>query len=165
MTEDGRTEGVNSTRIALDSAKITGSAAFIIGKMGLISFDYSRKDYSATKFRSNSVGDFTQQNSNISNSLKAASTLRIGGEIRHKNMSYRGGYKLEQSPYINTATYGDLTGFSFGLGFSFGDSRLDLAYENSKRDVDQRLFDAGNLGSTRINTSNSNVSLTLSMNL
>ena len=146
-------------------AKITGSAAFIIGKMGLVSFDYSRKDYSATKFRSNSVGDFTQQNSNISNSLKAASTLRIGGEIRHKNMSYRGGYKLEQSPYINTATYGDLTGFSFGLGFSFGDSRLDLAYENSKRDVDQRLFDAGNLGSTRINSSNSNVSLTLSMNL
>ena len=146
-------------------AKITGSAAFIIGATGLISIDYSRKDYSATKFRSNSGGDFAQQNSNISNSLKAASTLRIGGEIRHKNMSYRGGYKLEQSPYINTATYGDLTGYSFGLGFNFGDSRLDLAYENSKRDMDHRLFDAGNLGSTRVNTSNSNVSLTLSMDL
>jgi hypothetical protein len=101
----------------------------------------------------------------MENTLKAANTLRIGGEIRHKNMSYRGGYKLEQSPYMNNATYGDLTGFSFGLGFNLGESRLDLAYENSKRDIDQRLFDAGNLGSTRVNTSNSNVSLTLSMNL
>ena len=101
----------------------------------------------------------------MENTLKAANTLRVGGEIRHKKMSYRGGYKLEQSPYINNTTYGDLTGFSFGLGFNFGQSRLDLAYENSKRGIDQRLFDAGNLGSTRINSSNSSVSLTLSMSL
>ena len=33
-------------------AKITGSAAFIIGDTGLISVDFSRKDYSATKFKS-----------------------------------------------------------------------------------------------------------------
>jgi hypothetical protein len=80
-------------------------------------------------------------------------------------MSYRGGYKFEQSPYINTSTYGDMKGFSLGLGFNFGESRLDLAYENSKRNIDQLLYDAGNLGSTRVNASNSNVSLTLSMNL
>ena len=43
-------------------SKITGSLAFIINKLGLISFDYSRKDYSATKFRSNSGGSFSQQN-------------------------------------------------------------------------------------------------------
>ena len=146
-------------------AKITGSAAFIIGKMGLISVDYSRKDYSKTRFRSRKRSEFSQENAFIGNTLKAANTLRIGGEIRHKNMSYRGGYKLEQSPYINTATYGDLTGFSFGLGFNFGNSRLDLAYENSKRDMDHRLFNAGNLGSTRLNTTNSNLSLTLSMDL
>ena len=36
----------------------------------------------------------------MNNSLKAANTLRIGGEIRHKKMSYRGGYKLEQSPIL-----------------------------------------------------------------
>ena len=146
-------------------AKITGSAAFIIGKKGLISVDYSRKDYSKTRFRTREGSGLSQENTFMENTLKAANTLRIGGEIRHKNMSYRGGYKLEQSPYMNNATYGDLTGFSFGLGFNLGESRLDLAYENSKRDIDQRLFDAGNLGSTRVNSSNSNVSLTLSMNL
>ena len=146
-------------------AKITGSAAFIIGDTGLISIDYSRKDYSATKFRSNSGVDFSQQNSVFSNSLKAANTIRIGGELRHKKFSYRGGYKMEQSPYKDTAAYGNLKGFSLGLGYDFGGSRLDLAYENSKREIDHQLFNAGNLNAARINTTNSNVSLTLSMSL
>ena len=146
-------------------AQITGSAAFIIGDSGLISIDYSRKDYSATEFRSNSGRDFSQQNSMISNTLKAANTVRIGGELRHKKFSYRGGYKMEQSPYKDTAAYGDLKGFSLGLGYDFGGSRLDLAYENSKREIDHRFFNAGNLDTARINTTNSNVSLTLSMSL
>ena len=146
-------------------AKITGSAAFIIGDTGLISIDYSRKDYSTTKFRSNSGVDFSAQNSVISNTLKATNTIRIGGELRHKKFSYRGGYKMEQSPYKDTAAYGNLKGFSLGLGYDFGGSRLDLAYENSKREIDHRLFDAGNLNAARINRTNSNVSLTLSMSL
>ena len=146
-------------------AKITGSAAFIIGDTGLISIDYSRKDYSGTKFRSNSGGNFSQQNSIIGTTLKAANTIRIGGELRHKKFSYRGGYKLEQSPYKDTAAYGDLKGFSLGLGYNFGGSRLDLAYENSNRKMDQRFFNAGNLDVARINRTNSNVSLTLSMSL
>jgi len=146
-------------------AKITGSAAFIIGDTGLISIDYSRKDYSATKFRSNSGVDFSEQNAVFSNSLKAANTIRIGGELRHKKFSYRGGYKMEQSPYKDTAAYGNLKGFSLGLGYDFGGSRLDLAYENSKREMDHQLFNAGNLDTARINTTNSNVSLTLSMSL
>jgi len=146
-------------------AKITGSAAFIIGDTGLISVDFSRKDYSATKFKSSTGGGFSQQNSVISNTLKAANTLRIGGELRHKKFSYRGGYKMEQSPYKDTAAYGDLKGFSLGLGYDFGGSRLDLTYENSKREIDHRFFNAGNLDTARINTTNSNVSLTLSMSL
>ena len=146
-------------------SQITGSAAFIIGDTGLISIDYSRKDYSTTEFRSNSGGNFSQQNSVISNTLKAANTVRIGGELRHKKFSYRGGYKMEQSPYKDTAAYGDLKGFSLGLGYDFGGSRLDLAYENSKRKMDHRFFNAGNLDTARINTTNSNVSLTLSMSL
>jgi hypothetical protein len=147
-------------------AKITGSAAFIFGASGLISIDYSRKDYSATKFRSNSSSDyFTQQNAAISNSLKVANTIRIGGEVRHKKFSYRGGYKLEQSPYKNTATYGDLKGFSLGLGYDFVGARLDLAYENYKRSMDHRFYNAGNLNTSRINRTSSNVSLTLSMSL
>ena len=146
-------------------AKITGSAAFIIGGTGLISIDYSRKDYSNSKFKSNTQVDFSQQNSMISNTLKAANTVRIGGELRHKKFSYRGGFKMEQSPYKDKAAYGNLKGFSLGLGYDFGGSRLDLAYENSDRKIDHKLFNAGNLGAAKIDRTNSNVSLTLSMSL
>jgi len=101
----------------------------------------------------------------MSNNLKAANTLRIGGELRHKKFSYRGGYKMEQSPYKDTAVYGDLKGFSLGLGYDFIGFRLDVAYENSKRKMDRQFFNAGNLDTARIDRTNSNVSLTLSMNL
>src|SRR5690606_7715008 len=45
--------------------KITGSLAYVFGTQGLISFDYSHKDYSATKFKP--TGDFTGLNNDVSN--------------------------------------------------------------------------------------------------
>ena len=72
---------------------------------------------------------------------------------------------MEQSPYSDTSVYGDLKGFSLGLGYNFGNTRLDLAYENSKRETDYQLFNAGTLGAAQINATNTNVSITLSMNL
>ncbi|MCK5402171.1 MAG: hypothetical protein KAJ28_11110 [Flavobacteriaceae bacterium] len=54
-------------------------------------------------------------------------------------MSFRGSYRLEESPYNNTDFYGDLKGFSLGLDYNFGNTKLDLAYENSKRTIDHQL--------------------------
>jgi len=146
-------------------SKLTGSLALVLNKRGLISFDYSRKDYGNTKFTPESDNYNSAQNSVISNNLKAANTYRIGGELRHENFSFRGGYKLEESPYNDTAFYGDLKGYSLGLGYNFGNSKLDLAYENSKRTINHALYNVGLTSPTRIATENSNVTLTLSMNL
>lgn len=146
-------------------AKFMGSAAFILGKKGLLSVDFSRKDYSSTKLKPSENDEFSIQNSLISNTLKAANSLRIGGELRHKNFSYRGGYKIEQSPYEDSSVYGDLKGFSLGLGYILGNARLDLAYENSKRDSSHGLYNAPNLNAAKLNTTISNISLTLNLRL
>jgi len=146
-------------------AKVTGSIALILDKQGLLSFDYSRKDYGNTKFKPESDPYFASQNNLISNNLKAANTYRIGGEYRHKMMSFRGGYKLEESPYDNTGFYGDLKGFSLGLGYSFGMTKLDLAYENSQREINHQLYNIGLTDAARIDTENSNIILTLSLSL
>jgi len=146
-------------------SKLTGSLALILNKKGLISFDYSRKDYGSTKFTPESDTYNSAQNNAISNNLKNANTYRIGGEIRHENFSFRGGYKLEESPYNNTSFYGDLKGYSFGLGYNFGNSKLDLAYENSKRTINHQLYNVGLTSATSIASENSNFTLTLSMNL
>ena len=89
-------------------AKITGSIALVFNQQGLISFDYSRKDYGSTKFKPESDSYFASQNTDISNNLKVANTYRIGGELRLDNFSFRGGYSLEPGPYNDTSFEGDL---------------------------------------------------------
>lgn len=146
-------------------AKLTGSVALMLDKQGFISFDYSRKDYSKTKFTPEEDSYFAAQNNIITNTLKAANTYRIGGEIRQNQLSFRGGYKLEESPYQNTSFYGDLKGFSLGIGYNFGGSKLDLAYENSKRTINHQLYEVGLTDTAKIDANNTNLTLTLSMSL
>ncbi len=143
-------------------SKFTGSLAYIFEKNGLISFDYSRKDYSNTKFKPTSDTYFATQNDIISNNLKSTSTYRIGGEYKVKQLSFRGGYRFEESPYKNETTIGDLTGYSLGLGYNFGNTRLDLTYDNSERETNYQLFDAGLTDSVNLNTDNTNFTLSLS---
>ena len=97
----------------------------------MISFDYSRKDYGNTKFKPTSDSYFASQNNLMSDALKSASTYRFGGEYRYKQISFRGGYRFEESPYEDDTFYGDLTGFSLGLGYSFGNFKVDLAFRNN----------------------------------
>lgn len=145
--------------------KLTGSLAYIFGDKGLISFDYSRKDYGNTKFKPTSDSYFSSQNTIISNLLTTASTYKIGGEYRLDAFSFRGGYRLEESPYENETTIGDLTGFSVGLGYSFGNTKLDLTFDQSKRTSEYQLFNSGLTDSASIDNKNSNITLSLGFNL
>jgi long-subunit fatty acid transport protein len=145
--------------------KLTGSLAYVFGEQGLISFDYSRKDYGNIKFKPTSDAFFAVQNEVISNNLKAASTYRIGGEYRYKELSFRGGYRLEESPYENENFYGDLNGFSLGLGYSFGNIKLDFAYDQSDRTINNQLYNVGLTDAATIDSKNSNFTLTLGFSL
>jgi long-subunit fatty acid transport protein len=62
--------------------KWTGSFAYIYKKSGLLSIDYSVKDFGNIEFSPN--GDFRAVNSEIKNKLGVATELRIGGEYRIK---------------------------------------------------------------------------------
>ncbi|AXT19283.1 transporter [Flavobacteriaceae bacterium AU392] len=153
--------------------KITASAALVINKSGLISFDYSRKDFGNIRFNPSSDSNLAIQNNLINQNLTSASTYRIGGEYRFNNWSYRGGYRFEESPYSDTDFYGNLTGFSLGLGYDFGGTKIDFAYQNSNREINSRLFNGsvnnndanGFTDTTRIDADNSSLTLTLTMSL
>ena len=109
-------------------SKFNGSFAYLFGKTGLISFDYSWKDYSNMKFSSEYNIGYADLNTAINDEMKAASTYRIGGEYRISNLSLRAGYRFEESPFKNKSNVGDLTGYTGGLGYSFGNFNVDLAY-------------------------------------
>ncbi|RAJ13282.1 OmpP1/FadL family transporter [Olleya aquimaris] len=146
-------------------SKITGSLAYVFGTQGLISFDYSRRDFSKTKFKPTSDAYFDLQNTIIENTLTAASTYRIGAEYKVKQFSFRGGYRFEESPYADGSTIGDLTGYSLGLGYNFNSVNLDLAYSNSNQERNEQLYNVGLTNAANINNDNTNITLTLGFKL
>lgn len=145
-------------------SKLTGSLAVIFGKNGLLSFDYGYQDMSQSELRPASDSSFELVNTQISNELGAVSSFRLGGEYRIAKFSLRGGYRFEQSPYANGNTIGDLNGFSTGLGYNFGGSRLDLSLNRTEQDVNERLFDTGITTPAMVNRINTNATLSYTLN-
>ncbi len=141
--------------------KVTGSFAYLFGQSGLISVDYSYKDYSNIEFRPVSVPSFASENNRMNNLLKGVSTINIGGEYRWNKVSFRGGYKYEDSPYSNKDLMSELTGFSLGLGYNFGSFKLDAAYARTEQDRQEQFFpNSGFTNATNISSVNNFFTIT-----
>ncbi len=145
--------------------KLTGSLAFLFGDSGLISFDYSYKDFSNTEFRPSNDPEFVFQNDIISNNLKATSTYKLGGEYRIESWSLRGGYRFEESPYKNKITLGDLNGYSAGVGYDFGVVKADVSYDHSSRTDNPQLYQVGLTNTANIQRDLSSVVLSISFGI
>ena len=143
---------------------IHASFAYIAGKDGLISAQYSRKDYSNIKYTSD--GDaFDELNSIIKNTFQAVNIFRIGGEWRYENWRFRGGLSKITSPYKNNRIVGDTNGFSLGTGYNWGKWKLDIAYNHVRSDRVETLFESANFNnSATINKKDDVVSMTLGVN-
>jgi hypothetical protein len=143
-------------------SKWTGSLAYVFGKTGLLSVDYSLRDYGNTEYISNGYDNI---NFDLSNTLGMAGELRVGAEFRVKAVSFRGGYRHAESPYKNGNTIGDLNVFSGGIGVAFGNSRLDFAYAWQKRDMDYTQFKTGLTNPARIESISNNLTLSYTLDL
>jgi len=122
-------------------SKLTGSFAYLFGREGLISFDYSYKNYKNITLRPNN--EFTDENQDFNDGLQATSHFKVGGEWRIDNVSLRGGYSFEESPYQDAIDTDHITGYSLGLGFKFkGGTKLDIAYQN-RENTDVYNFSSG----------------------
>ncbi|MEO0570356.1 MAG: aromatic hydrocarbon degradation protein [Bacteroidota bacterium] len=139
--------------------KVTGSAAIVFGKDGLLSFDYGYQDFSQAELRPTSDPAFAAENDFIASQLGAVNSYRFGGEYRVERVSLRGGYRIEESPYEDSDLIGDLEGFSGGIGYDFGGSRLDLAFSRTEQDVNELFFEAGANNSALVNRINTNLVL------
>ena len=145
--------------------KITGSAAVVLGGQGLISVDYSYKDYGNTEFRPTDDDNFMIQNDIISENLKGASSIKIGGEYRIDNWSLRGGYRYEESPYKDGFTMSDLDGYSAGIGYTFGAFKIDAAYTNTQFSERRALYQVGLTNTASIDREFSSLVFSLSFGL
>jgi len=144
--------------------KLSASVAIIFGPQGLLSFDYGYQDMAGAELRPSLDPSFNDENTFIASQLGVVDTFRVGGEYRIDNVSLRGGYRFEGSPYLDGVTIGDLESYSLGLGINFGGNRLDLAFNRSEQDVNKQLFDTAFPTAALINRINTNVSLGYTMN-
>ncbi|WP_340075050.1 OmpP1/FadL family transporter [Leptobacterium sp. I13] len=146
-------------------AKLTGSLALIFGEEGFINFDYSYQNMENAELRPNSDPDFANENAFISSQLKAVSSFKIGGEYKIDDWHVRGGYRFEESPYENSNTIGDLSGFSLGVGYTFGPTVFDVGFSQTQRDINTPLFETGLTNAANIDATNTNLTFSLSFNL
>lgn len=145
-------------------SKLTGSATVLFGKKGLLSVDYISKNYAKTQFKPNNEIIFSSLNTQIKNELQDTYELRIGGEYKIQKWSVRGGYRFEQSPYKVDLAFGDLFSYSGGLGYNFGESKLDISYTNEHRNRTEKLLTSGLNDAARIRNYNNNITLTYVVN-
>lgn len=146
-------------------SKISAGAAYIFGKSGLISFDYSYQDYSKIEFRPQGDPSFSDLNARIASEMQAVSSYKLGGEYRIQRVSLRAGYRFENSPFKDGIKVGDLTGYSAGIGYNFGSVNLDLGYSQTQYDENLPVFETGYTNPTSIDRTLSRAVLTLSFGL
>jgi len=151
------TDGVFDYKVTTPST-LNAGLAFILGNSGLLSLDYTYKDYQNTKLRPSAV--FATENQELSTTLRGVSQYRIGAEWRLEMVSLRGGYYMEQSPYKDSPSGDDITGYSVGLGFKLSNSsKLDVAYTNSSYNQPYAFLQASDAGN--LNVENQRVTATV----
>ena len=145
-------------------SKITASGALVFKNFGLISFDYSRKDYSSMKFKPENDSYFSELNQEINFMLKEINTYRVGAEIISDRFSFRGGFMTEDSPYKSTDNNIDdsINGFSLGIGYKLNQSTIDISYVKTNRLNYKRLFDTGLTNQVQLETDNSMLTISIS---
>jgi long-subunit fatty acid transport protein len=113
--------------------RLLGGVAVQIGKMAFLSADYEFVDYSQAHFSQTGDGyNYSEKNSNIKNSLKSASNIRAGGELRITKLYFRGGYGYYGKAFNPGEDNADLdyTSFTGGIGFREQNISVDFGYTN-----------------------------------
>lgn len=112
---------------------------FIIKQYGFIGIDYEVVDYSEAKLEAK--GDnFSDVNQVIRSNYKAASNLRVGGELNLQPFRIRAGYALYGSPYKDNLNDFERSSITFGLGFRDQNYFLDFAWIMSSYGEDYYLY-------------------------
>lgn len=108
------------------------SAAYVVGKAGLVSVDYCYTDFTRMRLRSTNTleneYDFSAENTAIENGFAASHSVRAGTEWRVDHMYFRGGWGIWPDPYATSdSRHGTaLQVFSGGLGFRTTHVSIDL---------------------------------------
>ncbi len=148
------------------NSRVTLSGAYIFGKRGLISIDYTYRNYPGIRYGENNI-DFVNVNRFFNSDYRASHSLSIGTEWRFDRLSVRGGYLYEKNPNLLAQLGGNtnkdnLRGISTGLGYNFGNTKIDLSYRRLDNQDYQSVY---GLGDVILNNNTSRITGTITFTL
>jgi hypothetical protein len=136
--------------------RFSAGTAFIIGKVGLISFDYEGADYRTMKMsEKHDKWAFEEDNEAIRYGseefgFQYAHNFRAGAEIRISSLAIRGGYSYYGAP---ERSYEATHMVSGGLGFRGNQFYADLGFSYRLKESEGfSLYDSGSPGTPGLNT-------------
>lgn len=115
------------------------SIAFV-SKMGFIGIDYEFVDYTEGSL-SAPHDNFSDVKTAMEDKYKAASNLRVGGELNLNPIRLRAGYALYGNPYQDGVNELQKTSYTIGIGFRELSYHLDFAYVLTQYNEDYYLYD------------------------
>jgi len=112
--------------------RFVSSAAFIIGKHGVINGDYEVVDYSTARIKEDNsfgIADFSTENQSVRDNFRLTHNIRVGTEWRLDVFRLRAGYRYQGDPIKNSFDVDNSSStYSFGLGIKQEDYYFDMAY-------------------------------------
>lgn len=127
-------------------------ASYTFGRFAVLSVDYERDWYNGIRVKNIPMGfDLTEDDyrHEFKTNFKGSNTLRIGAEVKPlPNFALRAGYGVaegalrnDKSLYYNSPLNERTTCYSAGVGFAFGATTLDLAYQHiANKQTEYMLF-------------------------
>lgn len=161
--EERTFEGPLSLRFTSPS-KVTASGALVFGKQGLISVDYVYRDYRNFNFRETDP-ILTDANQFFKTDFRASHALRVGTEWRFDRVSLRGGYFYEKDPNLvvgGNTNEDNIRGYTAGIGYNFGNTKIDVSYQNSQN---RQFYSLYNTGDIDIDNNISQIAATITFSL
>ena len=124
------------------AGSVRGSLAYIYKDKGIISLDYTLRDFSAAQFTPKDDVLFRSLNQQIEGDFQASQQLQLGAEYRlNPFFSLRAGYWTQSATKLFVDN--SLEIISGGAGFNFGPSNLDVALQLRSATESQMLFANG----------------------
>ncbi len=98
---DGAPDTLSFKYKLITPARLTFSAAYVLGKLGFLSLDVERVNLSTAGLRPKDDPTylFTDENSAIKSSYVPTYNIRVGGEMTYGKYRFRAGYAYQPSPY------------------------------------------------------------------
>ncbi len=112
--------------------RVDANASLILFKLATISLGYEYVDYGSAKLDAYDYR-FQDENTNISQNLKAVNNFMAGAEFRFSTFYLRGGAQYYGSPYSDTRNNAERWIYSAGFGVRSKLGYFDISYSRSNK--------------------------------